>query len=162
MGKLIAALLSLLLAAPAWPAFTFEDAIQNDGTGTTATCTFGAAPAENELVVVWYNVNGPPTGWTGPTGAGYTEAVNDSNSNGVETNQHALYYKIAGAAESASVTTTWTGSQGWQCLGMVFSANDTIQVELAAALGWDATVTDDLIIEAMDGRAYNSGELHVI
>lgn len=74
------------------------------GNGSPVTATFASTPLQNSLIIAVFSSRNSATIPT-PSGTGWMTAINQSGS-GVTTTNQAIFYKIAGAAESSSVSVT--------------------------------------------------------
>jgi len=89
--------------SPTLPALVQKAHNESGGAVATISATFASSPAQNHLLVA---IVGTSSSVTINQPAGWSSAINQSGAPG-----QAIFYKIAGAAESATVTVTTGSSQ---------------------------------------------------
>lgn len=88
--------------------------ITGNGTSTSPSATLPGTPAQGDLIVVSIAWNSTGTITAAPSG--YTLIPTDGNvvfTSG-STISHSVYYKVAGASESATISATLSASANWR------------------------------------------------
>jgi hypothetical protein len=106
------------------PLVSAVGAAQASGTGTSLSVTHGLAIQANDVVVAFVHVNGNQR-VTPNAGTGFTELVDAA---GPDTNGHAIYSKVAGAAEPASYQWTMPTNERWSVEIRVFRNVNTASI----------------------------------
>jgi len=103
---------------------------------TSVAATFGASPTENNLLVAC--VQTLKNGNAGiSTPAGWTQIFQTINGFADGENRTAMFYKIAGASESSTVTVNASGGADWESCGLV-----VLEFENIAASPLDVSQTN--------------------
>ena len=115
--------------------------VQGNGNGasntTTVTATFGSAPTQNNLLVAIASTRVTPTSINAPSG--WSTAISQLAAPG-----QAIFYKIAGAVESSSVTVTVTGTNNVLGLAILeYSGIDTTSPFVSGGTTNSMTGSDD-------------------
>ena len=143
-------------------AFTHQESgFDHASTGTQASVTLSAAPSSGELVVMYMTMNSSgPTITADSGGATWTEALNAVPTG--KSAQHALWWKIANASESATMSSSWSGNVQWTCTVRVFSSIDDAVVDAAINTADFSTSSTDLTLNAADGEVISDDALSLI
>lgn len=95
------------------------DSISAQGSSTSPSVTLGSSPANGDLVVVAISADEKAGNVTITAPSGYTIWPTDGAVQNSGNVRLASYYKVAGVAESATITGTISGSTTWAMAAMV-------------------------------------------
>ena len=112
------------------------------------------------MIVAYINCNNTGAISNDAGGEPWTNPINEQPSG--ETARHALFWKLAGASEPSSYSWTLPSSTNFQVLLKVFSTTNPVELDAAANSAKDASATNDMTIEAIDGAVISDNALSVV
>lgn len=130
------------------------------GTNTSASITHGLTISEGDLVVAYINRNGSIPINNDAGGTAWTEAGQATPTG--ETARHALFWKIAGAAEPATYSWSLNGNDLYQVILKVFSSTTDAVVDSAANLEGAHGSGGFMVIEASSGAVISDNAVSVV
>lgn len=149
----------LLVSGNTLATITYTGGARAGGTSTSASVTHGQTINSGDLVVAYVNSNSTDAISADAGGVSFTEEVDETPAG--DTARHAFYWKIAGASEPSSYSFT-VGSAQWQVIVKVFAADDTIVEDAAAVSSRYATLSQSIVIDAIDGETISDGAVSIV
>ena len=141
-------------------AFSYTGGANLYGDSSSGTITHGLTINEGDLVVAYVNSNNTGAVAVDAGGALFLDVLNENVAG--QTCRQAVFWKVANGSEPSSYRFTFGGSAEYQIIIKVFTSSTDAEVDAAANSAVDATDSQDMVIEAIDGEVISDNAVSIV